>query len=84
VHGVGAGPTGDVEQLRDVEVGVGRAHAVERVRLVGEADVQGFAVRVGVDGDGGDRGVRTGASDADGDLAAVGDEDLGDEGHGSR
>ena len=83
VHGVRAGPTGHVEQLGDVEVGLRRAGAAERERLVGDADVHGLPVGVGVDGDGADRRVATGTGDADGDLTAVGDEDLGDDGHGS-
>ena len=83
VHGVGAGAAGDVEQLGDVEVRLGRAGAVQRERLVGDAHVQRLPVGVGVDGDGADPGVATGSGDADGDLTAVGDEDLGDGGHGS-
>ena len=83
VHGVGPGAPRDVEQLGDVEVRLGRAGAVQRERLVGDAHVQRLAVGVGVDGDGADPGVATGTGDADGDLTAVGDEDLGDSGHGS-
>ena len=83
VHGVGPGAPRDVEQLGDVEVRLGRAGAVQRERLVGDAHVQRLAVGVGVDGDGADPGVATGTGDADGDLTAVGDEDLGDGGHGS-
>jgi hypothetical protein len=45
--------------------------------------VQGLPVGVGVDGDGADPGVTAGTGDTDGDLTAVGDEDLGDAGHGS-
>ncbi len=84
VHRVRAGAARDVEQLLDVEVGVGGALALQRERLVGEPHVQRVPVGVGVDGDGGDSGVGAGAGDADGDLATVRDEDLADGGHGSR
>ena len=44
--------------------------------------MQGVAILVGVDGDGGDARVAGGADDAHGDLAAVRDQDLGDFRHG--
>ena len=81
VHGVGAGSAGDREDLLDLQVGLRARLAAERVRLVGETGVKGVSVLVGVDGDRGDSGVPGGADDADGDLAAVGDEHLGDSRH---
>jgi hypothetical protein len=78
VHRVGAGAGRDVQDLGDVQVGVGRRGAVQRVRLVREPDEQRIAVRFGVHGDAAQSGVGGGAHDPDGDLAAVGDEDLGD------
>ena len=83
VHGVGTGTPRDVEQLGHVEVRLGRPGTSQGVRLVRDAHVQRLPVGVGVDGDGPDAGVTAGAGDADGDLTAVGDEDLGDHGHGS-
>ena len=76
VDRVGTGLLGDRDDLGDVEVRLRRGRAAEGVRLVGEPDEEGVAVRVGVDRDGADAGVLAGADDADGDLAAVGDEDL--------
>ncbi len=76
VHGVGAGAAGDGEELGDDEVGVGARLTVEGVGLVGERDVQGVAVLVGVDGDRADPRIPRRPDDADGDLAPVGDEDL--------
>ena len=73
---------GDVEDLGDVEVGLGRRRAAQRVRLVGERDEQRVGVRVGVDGDAWQPGVGRGPDHADGDLATVGDEHLADS-HGS-
>jgi hypothetical protein len=76
VHGVGAGPAGDGEELGDDEVGLRARLPVEGVRLVGERDVQRVAVLVGVDGDRPDPRIPRRPDDADGDLAPVGDEDL--------
>ena len=78
VHRVRAGAGRDVEDLGDVQVGVRRGRAVQRVRLVGEPDEQRVAVRVGVHGHTGQAVVGGGTDHPDGDLAPVGDQDLGD------
>src|SRR6185312_7474149 len=62
--------------LGHVQVGVGAAGPVQGVGLVGQTDVEGVGVRVRVHGDRGELGVGAGADDADGDLPAVGDQDL--------
>ncbi len=59
-----------------VEVALGRRLAPQGVGLVGQADVQGVAVELGVHGHGGDAHLAAGADDPDGDLGAVGDQDL--------
>ena len=84
VHGVGAGAARDREQLVDDEVGLAAGDAVEGVGLVGEPGVARVAVLVGIHGDGAETGVTGGADDADGDLAPVGDEDLGDARHNAQ
>ena len=61
----------------DVEVG-GGATTGELHRLVGGAGVERGAVVGGMDGDGGEAEIGRGATDADGDLAPVGDEQLGE------
>ena len=76
VQAVGTGPGGDVEDLLGVEVALCRGLTAERVRLVGQAHVEGIAVEVGVDRDGGDAELPASADDPDGDLAPVGDHDL--------
>ena len=85
VDGVAAGLLRGVDDLVDAEVALGRRGGADRVRLVGDADVERGAVGVGVDGDGGDAHLVERARDANGDLAAVGDEDLAEGlGHGAR
>jgi hypothetical protein len=73
VHGVGVRPPRDRDDLVDVQVGLRRGGAVERVRLVGGAHMQGIEILVGVDGDAGQARVPAGASHPDRDLAAVRD-----------
>ena len=76
VHRVGARLLRDRDDLVDVEVGLGRGGAAQRVGLVGEPDEQGVTVGVGVDRHAPDSGVLARADHADRDLAAVRDEDL--------
>ena len=59
-----------------VDVALGHGLPAERVRLVGEADVERVAVEFGVHGDRGDPHLPGGADDSDGDFATVGDQDL--------
>ena len=73
---------GGVEDGADRQVGVGRERRSDPERLVGHLHVQGVAVRVGVDGDGGEAELSAGPDDADGDLASVGDQDLRFRRHG--
>ena len=67
-----------------VQVALGRGLTAERVGLVGEADVQGVPVEIGVHRHRGDAQLLAGTDDPDGDLAPVGDEDLREHGPLSR
>ena len=67
---------GRLEDRPDRQVGVGGERRAEPVGLVGHLDVEGVAVGIGVDGDGGDAHLPTRPHDANGDLAAVRDEEL--------
>ena len=82
MDGVGAGDLAGGEELRNVEVGVARRRRADADALVGEADMHGVAVGGRVDRDGGDAEFLAGAEDAERDLAAVGDQDLVEEGRG--
>jgi hypothetical protein len=76
VDGVGAGPGGDLDDLVNVQVGLRRSAAAQRIRLVRDLDVQGIEIGVGVDGDAGEPGVPAGARYPDRDLAAVRDQNF--------
>ncbi len=60
----------------DVEVAVARVRRPDADRLVGQPDVERLLVGGRVDGDGAEAELAAGADHPDGDLAAVGDEDL--------
>ena len=76
---------GERDDAGDVEVRPDRlARLADLVGLVGLEAVQGEAVFVRVDGDGADAQLVGRAEDADGDLAAVGDEQLLDGFHAAR
>ena len=76
VDAVGATVADRAEDRVGVEVTLGRGLPAERVRLVGEPDVQCVPIELGVDRDGLDTELASGADDAHGDLATVGDQDL--------
>ena len=63
-------------RARNVEVALARGGRADADGLVGESHVQRFAVGLGVDGDGLDAELAAGADDAQGDLAAIGDQDF--------
>ena len=78
VDRVGAGLRRGVEELAEVQVGLGRRLAAERERLVGEPHVRRVGVGFGVHGHAGQPGVLGRPDHPDRDLTAVGDEHLGD------
>ena len=82
MDGLGAGALDRVEQPLDHEIALARRARAEQERLIGALDVRRVAVELRVDGDGRDPELLAGADDADRDLAAVGDQDLGE--HGAR
>jgi len=71
VDGLRAGEQRGGEDTILTEVAVLRRGRTDADALVGEGDMQAVAVGLGVDGDGGNAHLLAGADDADGDLAAV-------------
>ena len=69
---------GQLDDPLDVEVALHGRHVgvADEVRLVGLEAVRHHAVDVAVDGDRAEAHLGAGAAHADGDLAAVGDQDL--------
>src|ERR1035438_9493152 len=82
VDGVGVMAAGGVEDAVDAEGAFGGGAGADVGGLVGHADVEGGAVGVGEDGDAGDAHFAERADDADGDLAAIGDQDLAEHADG--
>ena len=78
MHGLGAGGGGDLEDALAIEVSAGLFADADG--FVRRRDVPRAAVRTRVDGDRRDPHAPQGGGDANGDLAAVGDEDFGDHG----
>src|ERR1700687_955429 len=76
MDGVGAGDLGRRDDARDVEIAGRRGGRADADVLVGIGDVQAVAVGGRADGDGLDAELAARLDDPQGDLAAVGDEDL--------
>src|SRR5206468_3384486 len=75
VNGIDARPARHADDVVHVAVGLDRrAPGADEIALVGGEAVERAAVLVGVDGDRPQLQLLGGADDADGDLAAVGDE----------
>ena len=81
VDGLAAGEHRRRNDGAHVEVALCRGRGPDADALIRQHDVQGVAVRLGVDGNGGNAHLLAGADDAHGDLAAVGDQDLGKHGN---
>ena len=76
MHRVGAGARSGIDQPIDPEVAVARRACSDRVRFVGQADVQRRAVALRVDRNGRDAHLAARTDDANGDFAAIGDQDF--------
>ena len=78
VHGVGPAGAGRVHQGVDVEIGVGRRGARQAHELVGFGHVRRVGVGLRIHRHAADAEAARAADHAPGDLAPVGDEELGD------
>ena len=81
VDRVGAARAGGVDDAPDGQVALGRRRRPDVHGGVGRGDMAGVAVGVREDRRGADAERPAGPRDADGDLAAVGDQDAGEHGH---
>src|SRR5690606_6016181 len=75
VDRVHTGGQGDVDDPVGAQVALRGRGGAQQVRLVGQPDVRGRTVGLAVDGDRTYTELLAGTDDADGDLAAVGDQD---------
>ena len=82
VDRVGVRDLGRRDDVGDVEIGFGRARRADADRLVGQTHVHRVGVGGRMDRDRLDAHFVRGAVDAQRDLAAIGDQDLFDVGHG--
>ena len=78
MDGLGAGLLADLDDLVDLQVALGGRRPTEQVGLVGALHVQRIPIELGVDGDGGDAHLFERPHDADGDLAPICDQNLGE------
>ena len=67
------------EERVDPEIALGRGGGADPIRLIGEPDMEGGPGGVTEDGDGPDVQLPAGPDQADGDLAAIGDQELGEQ-----
>jgi hypothetical protein len=74
MHGVGPGAAHGIEDLLDIEVGLGTRRTAQGDRDVGLADEGRVGVWLGVDGDRLDAHGARRAEDAAGDFTAVSDQ----------
>ena len=77
MNGVGAGRLGRCNDRLRVEVSRS-ALPGQKLHLIGDAKVQAFGVVLGMNRDGGQSHIGGGARDADGELAAIGNQELCD------
>src|SRR5215472_10198423 len=80
MDGVSAGAACRGKKRWDVEVRFAGSRRPDRNRLIRRADMQRVAVEIGVDGNGFDAHGPTTAHDAQGNLAAIGNEDAPEHG----
>ena len=76
MNGVDTVTAGGIEYPLDIQVAFRRRRSADMGGFVGFADVQRGAVRVGVDGHRANAHLAQRADDAQGDLAAIGDQNL--------
>ncbi|MNZ95227.1 hypothetical protein D3C78_1143630 [compost metagenome] len=74
MHGIRAGTFGNRDQLGDIEIGLGRAHAFQRIGFIRQPDEKRILIGIGINGDRLQAIIATCADDAHRDLAAIGNQ----------
>jgi hypothetical protein len=77
---VGPGSLRGLEERVHAQVALGSRWGTEKIRLIGQLDMEGLAVGLGVDGYGAKSEVANRPHDANGDLPTIGDEDFAEHG----
>jgi hypothetical protein len=75
MDGIGAGDLGGGDDAVHFQIGLLAGGRADADRLVGELDMHRIDIRLGIDGDGFHIELAAGADDAEGDFAAIGDQD---------
>ena len=75
MNGLGAAFAGRLDDPIDAKIAFGGRSRTDRVRIIGVRDMQGLAVRIGVNRDRFNIQLEAGADDANRDLAPISDED---------
>ena len=78
MYGIGPAAPGNVQQLGDVQIGISRAHAVQRPGFIGRAYMQGIGIRVCIDRDRGHTIVTAGTGDTYCDFSPVSNQHFAD------
>ena len=78
MYRLGAAAARGLDDRRDVEIAVARRRRPDRPGLVGQLDMQRVGIGLGIDRDRRDPEPPRGADHPAGDLAAIGDQDLGE------
>src|SRR5579864_5784658 len=76
MNGFHIGNFGRADDRGDVEIAARTLSRADANRFVGEAHMQAMTIGLRINGDGSDSQVLTGADDANGDLASIGDQDF--------
>jgi hypothetical protein len=76
VNGLGARNLAGGDNLRDVQIGLGRRGRADADAFIGQPHPHGASIGFGMDRDRGNAHFLARPMDAEGDLAAIGDEDF--------
>src|SRR5271154_6165783 len=76
MDGVATSPPSYADYFSDIEIAFAGGSCANRISFVGQAHVERFAVDLAKNGGGSNAEFPAGSKDADGDFAAIGDQDF--------